>query len=71
MEFKDLNYPDISESEKDEVESPKKMPTKFHNPFIQNIVANVNKAFDYKPGEQNKPIYNFNPIFTKKEAATP
>ncbi len=51
QEFQDLNYPPISESDKDEnVESPKKMPTKFHNPFIQNIVQNVNKAFNYKPG---------------------
>lgn len=62
----------MSESAEEEfVESPKKMPTKFHNPFIQSIVQNVNKAFNYDPAKMDRPIYNFNPTYTVKEPATP
>lgn len=40
------------------------MPAKYFNPFVQNICENVNKAFNYKAGIDNPPIYNFNATYT-------
>lgn len=34
-------------------------PGKAHNKFIDNLYTNVNKAFTYKAGEEDRPIYRF------------
>ena len=41
------------------------MPVKYYNPFVQNICENVNKAFNYRAGLENRPIYNFNAMYTQ------
>ena len=34
-------------------------PKKHHNKFIKNLVKNVDMAFNYKPGEQDRPLFRF------------
>ena len=32
---------------------------KYHNKFIKNVVKNVDLAFNYKPGQEDRPFYRF------------
>jgi len=37
----------------------RQQPQKAHNPFINNLYKNVNRAFDYDPEKEDRPIYRF------------
>lgn len=47
---------ELSEMIDEEVPSPDK---KYHNRFIKNLVKNVNMAFNYRPGEEDRPLFRF------------
>jgi hypothetical protein len=47
---------DLSEIADENVSSPDR---KYHNRFIKNLVKNVNMAFNYKPGEEDRPNFRF------------
>jgi hypothetical protein len=32
---------------------------KYGNRFVKNLVKNVNMAFNYKPGEEDRPMFRF------------
>jgi hypothetical protein len=40
-------------------EPPKNLFKKHANPFIKNVVSNVDKAFNYRPFEEERPNFRF------------
>ena len=47
---------ELSEIVDEDVPSPER---KYHNKFVKNLVKNVNMAFNYKPGEEERPLFRF------------
>ena len=47
---------DLSDIEDENIPSPER---RYHNRFIKNLVKNVDMAFNYRPGEEERPMFRF------------
>lgn len=53
---------EFSELEEENIPSPQR---KHHNKFIKNLVKNVDMAFNYRPGEEDRPMFRFQGVSGK------
>jgi hypothetical protein len=56
MTYKAESQSEFSEIDDENISSPE---SKHHNRFIKNLVKNVDMAFNYKPGEEERPMFRF------------